>query len=166
MTKGKTTLIQKDPNKGTAPNNYRPITCLPVMWKILTAQIREEINYSLISCGLLPERIPQRIQRHSKVTLYRSTHPKWKQDRTKKLSYGLDWLQKGIWYGSAKLDYEMSQNVQNITWSHKLRRENHDDLENWTVSRRKKLGWNKDPKRYFLRRCTITLTIHNFHDAR
>ena len=40
MTKGKTPLIQKDPSKGTAPNNYRPITCLPVMWKILTAQIR------------------------------------------------------------------------------------------------------------------------------
>ena len=28
MTKGKTTLIQKDPLKGTASNNYRPITCL------------------------------------------------------------------------------------------------------------------------------------------
>ena len=42
MTKGKTTLIQKDPSKGTAPNNYRPITCLPIMWKILTAQIRKK----------------------------------------------------------------------------------------------------------------------------
>ena len=52
MTKGKTILIQKDPNKGTAPNNYRPITCLPMMWKILTAQIREEIYYSLISRGM------------------------------------------------------------------------------------------------------------------
>ena len=43
MTKGKSTLIQNDPSKGTAPNNYRPITCLPMMWKILTAQIREDI---------------------------------------------------------------------------------------------------------------------------
>ena len=34
MTKGKTTLIQKDPSKGTALNNYRPITSLPMMWKI------------------------------------------------------------------------------------------------------------------------------------
>ena len=42
MTKGKTTLIQKDPSKGTDTNNYRPITCLPIMWKIITAQIREE----------------------------------------------------------------------------------------------------------------------------
>ena len=33
----------KDPLKGTAPNNYRPMTCLPMMWKILTAQISVEI---------------------------------------------------------------------------------------------------------------------------
>ena len=55
MTKGKTTLFQKDPSKGTAPNNYRPITCLPMMWKILTAQIREKIYYSLISHRLFPD---------------------------------------------------------------------------------------------------------------
>ena len=54
MSKGKTILIQKDPSKGTAPNNYRPITCLPMMWKILTAQIREKIFYSLTNGGLFP----------------------------------------------------------------------------------------------------------------
>ena len=52
LTKGKTTLIQKDPSKETAANNYRPITCLPMMWKILTAQIRENMYYSLTSCRL------------------------------------------------------------------------------------------------------------------
>ena len=55
MTKGKTTLIQKDPSKRTAPNNYRPITCLPMIRKILTAQIREEIYYSLTSSRLFPD---------------------------------------------------------------------------------------------------------------
>ena len=54
MTKGKTILILKDPSKGTTPNNYRPITCLPMMWKVLSAQIREEIYYSLISRRLFP----------------------------------------------------------------------------------------------------------------
>ena len=54
MTKGKTTLIQKDPSKGTAPNNYRPITCLPMIWEILTAQIRKTIYSSLTSCRLFP----------------------------------------------------------------------------------------------------------------
>ena len=34
------------------PNNYRHITCLLMMWKILTAQIREEIYYSLTSLSL------------------------------------------------------------------------------------------------------------------
>ena len=52
MTEGKTTLIQKDPLKGAAPNNQRPI---PMMWKVLTAQIREKIYYSLISRGIFPE---------------------------------------------------------------------------------------------------------------
>ena len=52
---GKTTLFQKDSHKGTAPNNHLPITCLPMMWKILTAQVREAINDSLISCRLFPE---------------------------------------------------------------------------------------------------------------
>ena len=56
MTKGKSTLIQKDPSKGTAPNNYRPITCLPMMWKILTAQIREKICDSLTRRGLFPDK--------------------------------------------------------------------------------------------------------------
>ena len=39
----------KDPSKETAPNNYRLITCLPMMWRILIAQIRENIYYSLTS---------------------------------------------------------------------------------------------------------------------
>ena len=48
-------MIQKDLNKGTAPNNYRPITCLPMMWKISTAQVREEIYYTQTSRRLFPE---------------------------------------------------------------------------------------------------------------
>ena len=48
-------LIQKDPIKGTAPNNYRPLASLPIIWKILKAQIREKIYYSLTSRGLFPD---------------------------------------------------------------------------------------------------------------
>ena len=111
------------------------------------------------------ERMPQRIQRHSRVTLHRSTHPNRGQDQTGKSSYGLNWLRKGLWYGSAKLDNKLPQNVQNITWSHKLHRENHENLESGIDSRRRKLSWNKDPKRYISRRCTITIIFHNCHDV-
>ena len=55
MTKRKTTLIQKDPLKGTSLINYRPITCLRRIWKIITAHIREDIYYSLTSRLLFPK---------------------------------------------------------------------------------------------------------------
>ena len=67
--------------------------------------------------------------------------------RRKNSCYGLDWLQNG----SAKLDNKLPQNVQNITWSHKLYRENHEKLESGIDSRRKTLSWNKYPKRYIFR---------------
>ena len=46
-------IDKKKQLKGTV--TYRPIMCLPMMWKIETAQIREEIYDSLTSRGLLPE---------------------------------------------------------------------------------------------------------------
>ena len=42
MIKGKTSQIKIQTKKNT-PNNYTPIICLPMMWKIQTVQIREEI---------------------------------------------------------------------------------------------------------------------------
>ena len=47
MTLGKTILCQKDPIKGNADDNYRPISCLPLMWKLMTGTIAESI-YSFL----------------------------------------------------------------------------------------------------------------------
>ena len=55
MTQGRTVLIMKDPEKGNSPSNYRPITCLPVMWKMLTGIISREMYSFLENEGLLPE---------------------------------------------------------------------------------------------------------------
>ena len=134
MTKGKTTLIQKDPSKGTAPNNYGPITCLPMMWKILTAQIRENIYYSLISRGLYPNKQKGcgKGSRGTADLLYIDKHIlNASKNRRKKSSYGLDRLQKGIGYGSTKLDNKLSQNVQNITRNLTLHRKK--NMKNWRV---------------------------------
>ena len=89
MTKGKTTLIKKDPNKGTAPNNYRHIICQPMMWKILTAQIREEIYYSLTSRGLYPDELKGccKGSRGIAELLYIDQHT---INETENSSYGLD----------------------------------------------------------------------------
>ena len=41
MTFGKTVLCQKDPAKGIAVDNYRPISCLPLRWKLMTGMLAE-----------------------------------------------------------------------------------------------------------------------------
>ena len=41
FTKGRTTLLQKDKSKGDIASNYRPITCLPLMWKLLMGLMDE-----------------------------------------------------------------------------------------------------------------------------
>ena len=43
MTHGPTVVCQKDPGKGNAPENYRPIICLTLMWKLLTGVKAEEM---------------------------------------------------------------------------------------------------------------------------
>ena len=45
----------KGPKQRNCSNNYRPITCLPMMRKIRIAQIREKIYYSLTSHGMFPD---------------------------------------------------------------------------------------------------------------
>ena len=48
-------LIQKDPAKGTVASNYRPITCLPLMWKLLSGIFAGKIYEHLETNDLLPE---------------------------------------------------------------------------------------------------------------
>ena len=42
MTTGKTSLIVKDREMGSEATNFRPITCLPKVWKLFTSIIAEE----------------------------------------------------------------------------------------------------------------------------
>ena len=35
LTRGKTSLLQKCKSKGNVASNYRSITCVPFMWKLL-----------------------------------------------------------------------------------------------------------------------------------
>ena len=55
MTHGRTVLCQKDPRKGNTADNYRPITCLPLMWKLLTGVIAEKMYNYLEQEKILPE---------------------------------------------------------------------------------------------------------------
>ena len=54
MTIGKTILCQKDPGKGNAVDNYRPISCRPLMWKLMTGIIVNSVYEYLEMYNLFP----------------------------------------------------------------------------------------------------------------
>ena len=55
MTYGKTVLCLKDPEKGSAVDNYRPISCLPLMWKLLTGILANEMHEFIEKNNIFPE---------------------------------------------------------------------------------------------------------------
>ena len=54
-THGCTLLCQSDARKGNAVENYRPITCIPLLWKLLIVVIAEGIYDHLKQEKLLSE---------------------------------------------------------------------------------------------------------------
>ena len=48
LTFGKTILCLKDHSKGNAVDNFRPISCLPLMWKLMTCIIAEVMYKHLV----------------------------------------------------------------------------------------------------------------------
>ena len=55
LTKGRTSLLQKDKSKGNITSNYGPITCLPLMFKLLLGVIADQIYGHLDQQKLLRE---------------------------------------------------------------------------------------------------------------
>ena len=53
MTSGRTVLVLKDPAKGNDAGNYRPITCLPLMWKALTGAVANILYEHLESNNII-----------------------------------------------------------------------------------------------------------------
>ena len=54
MIFGKTVLCQKHPAKGSAVDNYRPVSCLPLMWKLMTGMSAEKMYSHLERENVLP----------------------------------------------------------------------------------------------------------------
>ena len=86
--------------------------------KILTAQIREEIYYSLTSRGLIPDE-----QKGCRVgprgigeLLYIDQHI-LNESKTRRKNLAIAWIDNklGIGYDPAKLDNKLPRNVQNIS---------------------------------------------------
>ena len=59
-------LMQKDKEKGKAASNYRPITCLPLIWKLLTGVIAKVFGF--LDTNLLLPQEQKRCRRKSRRT--------------------------------------------------------------------------------------------------
>ena len=55
FTKARTVLSQKDKSKGNIASNYRPVTYLLLIWKLLSGVIADQIYGHLDQQKLLPE---------------------------------------------------------------------------------------------------------------
>ena len=54
MVTGKTILCVKELGKGNAVANFRPITCFPLLWKLLTEILAQELYEHLEQANILP----------------------------------------------------------------------------------------------------------------
>ena len=55
LARGRTSFLKKDNSKGNVASNYKPMTCLPLIWKLLTCVITYQIYAHLDQGKLLPE---------------------------------------------------------------------------------------------------------------
>ena len=54
MMYGRTVLCVRDRSKGNAASNFRPISCLPLMWKFLTGMLSEQLYRYVDTHDVLP----------------------------------------------------------------------------------------------------------------
>ena len=89
-------MIQNDlPQERTLPSNYRPIMCLLLMWKTVTAKIREETYYSLINHKQFFEEQKPCYQgkRETSDILYTDQHL-LKESKAKRENIAMAWIDK------------------------------------------------------------------------
>ena len=71
MTAGRTVLCQKDQERGSAVDNYRPISCLPLAWKLMTGIIADSMYEFFVENDALPleQKVSRRKSRGTKDQL-------------------------------------------------------------------------------------------------
>ena len=93
VTQGKIRMIQKNSLKETAPKQLQTHNVPSDDVENINSTNKERMVQLANKPRIVPcetERMPQRIQRHSRVTLHRSEHPQREQEQTEKSGHGRD----------------------------------------------------------------------------
>ena len=114
MTTRKTTLLMKNKEKGTIPSNYRPIICLPITFKLMTAIIAESMLNHLENNGLISDE-QKGNHRKSRGTKYQFFIDKMVlrnvKRRQHKSTCHMDRLQKSFQLATSQLECEKPSNA-------------------------------------------------------
>ena len=99
---------RKIKSKGNVASNYRPITCLPLMWKLLTGVIADQICAHLDQEKLLPEEQKgcRKGSRGTNDLLYIDRAVIQEVKSTNK-NLAMAWIDYKKAYGSTFVDYKM-----------------------------------------------------------
>ena len=132
-----------DPKRPKQRNRSKQLqTCRPMMWKILTTQVKEEIYFSLTSCGLFPEEQKgcRKGSRGTGELLYIDQHI-INESKTRRKNLAMTWIDykkaydmvPQSWILNCLKMYNISHAVINFI------EKTHESLESGIDSRRKKL---------------------------
>ena len=98
LTYGQTVLYQKGRTKGNAVDNYRPISCLPLPWELLTGIISEHLYLFYKKGRYYPKnkRVVQEKAVELKISYYWTKQCLETQKEKCKSGNGLDRLSKVV----------------------------------------------------------------------
>ena len=133
----------KDPQKAIIARNYRMIMRLRMMWKILTAQIREDTYYS-------PECREQKACHEgtsgTSDLLYSGQHI-LKERKPRRKNVALAWVDNKTARDKSRKPGWLRQNVKDIWQSHEFNG-SHEKLKSGIDSWKIKVSWAENLKRY------------------
>ena len=131
---------KKVPLKETAPNNYRRITCLPMMSKILMAQIREVIYCLLTSRRLFTKKQKGCHKNLEAMESYSTLIKILNKNKMGRKNLAMAWIDYKNEYGMVQQSWIMNCfKMYKISDCHKLCREKHENTEIGIDSRRESL---------------------------
>ena len=109
MPTGKTALLQKDKSKGNVANNYSPITCLPIMWKLPTGIISERLYKYLQDTNIIPHQQKgcRRKCRGTKNQMLIDKMVMMKQEKKKQPEYGVNRQQESLQHDITPMVHRM-----------------------------------------------------------
>ena len=169
-------IVEIGQNPGKSPGDLKRLALtqtpvknhrLTLTWKTLRVIIIIIIIIIILSLTPMPSTISGRTKRMllgrrgTNDLQYIEQHIH-KETKTMREKYGIDWLQKCLWYHPEKLDNRVSEYVWNIQ-DHKLHHGCCGKLEGGINSDKTNSSWSKNQKRHFL--WSLPLSIRYSNDA-